>query len=379
MLTFSDTAWHAVSNLIVFLIGCWVAIVQVRTFAVRQKQAILFYLWHTGFSIFYFYYSLNGGSDSANYYIFSFSDSLDFAFGTIGIYYLTSFFSLGMGMSYGGTFLVYNLFGFIGMLAFAAALRQVAAACGKIAQRLSLLLILLPGLSFWSSAIGKDALTFMAAGLATWGALNNRRRYPALILAALAFLLARPHMAGILLVSVTLAVLFSQRIGLIKRVVLLALMIPTAFAGVGFGLEYAGLEDASSIADVNNYFELRQGYNLGGGSSVDIASMSVPMRLVTYLFRPFFFDAGGMLGLVISVENTLLAAVILYAITMRLGGRRSQLDLFPFIFFVVFSTVSWLVLANTTANLGIAIRQKWMFLPMMLVLAYSYVFRPRVT
>lgn len=379
MLTFSDTAWHVVSNLIVFLIGCWVAIVQVRTFAVRQKQAILFYLWHTGFSIFYFYYSLNGGSDSANYYIFSFSDSLDFALGTIGIYYLTSFFSLGMGMSYGGTFLVYNLFGFIGMLAFAAALRQVAAACGKIAQRLSLLLILLPGLSFWSSAIGKDALTFMAAGLATWGALNNRRRYPALILAALAFLLARPHMAGILLVSVTLALLFSQRIGLIKRVVLLALMIPTAFAGVGFGLEYAGLEDASSIADVNNYFELRQGYNLGGGSSVDIASMSVPMRLVTYLFRPFFFDAGGMLGLVISVENTLLAAVILYAITMRLGGRRSQLDLFPFIFFVVFSTVSWLVLANTTANLGIAIRQKWMFLPMMLVLAYSYVFRPRVT
>lgn len=379
MLTFSDTAWHVVSNLIVFLIGCWVSIVQVRTFAVRQKQAILFYLWHTGFSIFYFYYSLNGGSDSANYYIFSFSDSLDFALGTIGIYYLTSFFSLGMGMSYGGTFLVYNLFGFIGMLAFAAALRQVAAACGKIAQRLSLLLILLPGLSFWSSAIGKDALTFMAAGLATWGALNNRRRYPALILAALAFLLARPHMAGILLVSVTLALLFSQRIGLIKRVVLLALMIPTAFAGVGFGLEYAGLEDASSIADVNNYFELRQGYNLGGGSSVDIASMSVPMRLVTYLFRPFFFDAGGMLGLVISVENTLLAAVILYAITMRLGGRRSQLDLFPFIFFVVFSTVSWLVLANTTANLGIAIRQKWMFLPMMLVLAYSYVFRPRVT
>lgn len=352
------------------------SLAQKHVFAVSHRRAILFYLWHTAFCLFYFLYSLTNVADAQNYFRTSLIYDFGPEFGTRGIYFLTSWFSVGFSLSYGGTFLVYNIIGFIGMLAFASALQEVTRGASAFARRTSLLLVLLPGLSFWSAAIGKDALTFMGAGLATWGALNLSRRYPALVVATLAFLLARPHMAGILLASVALALLFASRVGLIKKALLLLVALPSAAVAVTFGAQFAGLGEATSAEDIVAYFEQRQGYNLEGGSSVDIAGMSVPMRLLTYLYRPFFFDAGGMMGLIVSFENVVLVLVTLSALGLWLLGRKSQLG-FPLIFFVVFSAAAFFVLSNTTANLGIAIRQKWMFLPMLLLLSVSILFRPK--
>jgi hypothetical protein len=263
------------------------------------------------------------------------------------------------------------------MLALASSLQQVTADCSRFARLISLAILLMPGLSFWSSAIGKDTLTFMAAGLATWGALDLSRRYPALFIATFVFLFARPHMAGILLVSIVFALLFASRVGLAKQTLLLTLALPAAVFGFNFGLEFAGITEVAGISDITEYFKVRQNLNLEGGSSVDITSMSVPMRMVTYLFRPFFFDAGGFQAFAVSVENLFLSILVLGATVFIFKGRRSRINSFAAVFFVTFIVLSWFVLANTTANLGIAIRQKWMFMPMLLVLASSYIFKIR--
>jgi hypothetical protein len=147
--------------------------------------------------------------------------------------------------------------------------------------------------------------------------------------------------------------------------------------GVGFGLQFAGLGYAEDISDVTAYFEFRQGHNLDGGSSVDIASMSVPIRMITYAFRPLFFHANGLLGLIVSFENLFQASLIFCATYLIMRGKKSQLSRFALLFFTSFTIISWFVLANTTANLGIATRQKWMFLPMLLVIAGSYFFKSR--
>lgn len=374
-LAFASNGWHVFSILFVFLAGLWLAIIQRRVFEISHKRAVFLYLWHTAFCLFYFYYAINNVADSNGYYRMSLGDQLSFSLGTQGINYLTSLFSVGFGLSYGGTFLIYNIFGYVGMLAFASALQQVASGTSRLSRYVLLAIILMPGLSFWSAAIGKDALTFMGAGLATWAALDLGRRYPALVVSALAFTLARPHMAGILLASLTFALLFSQRVGFIKKSFLILLALAAAVPGVVFVLQFVGLGDATSAIDIDEYFTVRQGHNLAGGSSVDIAAMSVPVRLLTYMFRPLFFDAGGLLGLVVSFENSLLFLLVVMAFALRLRGRRSQLDMFSFMFYLIFTCVALFVLANTTANLGIAIRQKWMFLPMLLVLACSYIFR----
>ncbi|MBQ08122.1 MAG: hypothetical protein CMN11_16565 [Roseobacter sp.] len=370
MLVFADNAWHVFAGLIVFSAGLTIALSQKNIFDVPVKRAIALYLWHSFFCTFYLWYSLSDVADSTSYYLNSFDYEAGFRFGTSGIYFIVSFLSQELNFSYGNTFLVFNIFGYIGLLAFASALQTVTASSRRDIRTLSVLFLYLPGLSFWSSAIGKDALTFMAAGLVTWAALDIGRRMPAIVLGAVLFLLPRPHMAGIFLISFCLALLVSSNLGILKKLALLAIAIPLCIVGAQFGLTYAGLGDASGFSDINDYFETRQGHNLDGGSSVDIAGMSVPMRLFTYMFRPLIFDANGILGLVVSIEN-LVFFMLFLAVLFRKNRTRSDLGRFAFMFYLIFAMASWFVLANTTANLGIAIRQKTMFLPMLVVLLFS--------
>jgi len=340
--------------------------IQKRLFRVPQKRALLLYFWHTFFCVFYFWYSLNNTSDSTLYYLISHSYDRGFKFGTSAIYYFVSFFTQGLNLSYGNVFLIFNIFGYIGLLALASALQSIVINSHHIVKKLSVLFLFLPGMSFWSSAIGKDAITFMAAGLTTWAAINLSRRWPAIAISALLFLVPRPHMAAILLLCFCIALLLSSRIGTFKKMMFLAIALPLSAVGVQFGLLYAGLDD---VSDVQTYVEDRQNHNLGGGSSVDIAGMSVPMRMFTYLFRPLFFDGLGALHVVVSIENLML--LILFLAT----SLKSKINCIPFtrfevIFYSAFTVVCWVVLANTTANLGIAIRQKTMFLPILISLLF---------
>ena len=368
LIVVAETAWDVFSAALVFLLGVIVALQQKPVFGISSKKALFLYAWHTGFCLFYLYYSLSAVTDAKTYFLISTAYRDAPQFGTEGIYYLTSIFSAGLGMSYIGAFLVYNVFGFVGMLAFASILSDMVDGQGKRVRRLALLILLLPGLSFWSSAIGKDSLTFMGAGLACWAAGNLGRRYPAMVLAVIAFLLPRPHMAGILLASMSVAAGLAYQGGFARKLLLNAIIIPAAIVGVLLGARYAGIWEATSISE---YIERRQEANLGHDTSIDISSMSVPMRAFTYMFRPFFFDAPGALGMIVSLENLLLLMVTLVCVWSALRNK-PRLSRFEWMFLLTFSGVSILVLSNTTANLGLALRQKWMFMPMYLVLLLAY-------
>ncbi len=211
----------------------------------------------------------------------------------------------------------------------------------------------------------------MAAGLAVWAALQLKRRYPAMLLALGVFFLVRPHIGGIAVVALALALVFTLRSGIAAKAALLAVAIPVAAAGIWLGLDYAGISDPAGMSDISDYIEERQGYNMEGGSSIDIASMSWPVRLFSYLFRPLPLEAPGFLGLVVGFENIVLLAICIFFLLTAFKAR-SRLPLFPRAFMLLFAIGTLVILANTTANLGIAIRQKWMFVPMLLCVAFSY-------
>lgn len=370
MLVFAASGWHVLAGTFIFLAGLFTAFVQKKVFHVPVVHAVALYLWHSSLCIFYFSYSLNNTADSTLYYIGSLDYSRGFEFGTDSIHYIVSFCTQVLGLSYGNVFLLFNIVGYLGLIPLASALQTVTKNGSGQIKRLSMLFLYLPGLSFWSAAIGKDAVTFMGSGLAVWAVLDLSRRAPAFVLSVLLFLAPRPHMAGMLLLAFLIALVVSPRLSNQKRIVLIAFAAPISILGVQFGLSYAGLGVTDSPGEIADYFESRQSHNLEGGSSVNIADMSIVVRMFTYLFRPLLFDANGLLGMVVSFENLLLLT-LLVSVFFRRGGNRSSLSNFERVFLVVFVSASWFVLANTTANLGIAIRQKLMFMPMLIVLAFA--------
>lgn len=82
------------------------------------------------------------------------------------------------------------------------------------------------------------------------------------------------------------------------------------------------------------------------------------------------FEVKSFLGLAAAIDNLILLGLFVFGGIPTLLGRRSVFGENR-IFMWAYSLSAWLILAMTTANLGIALRQRWMFAPMLIFLLIS--------
>lgn len=367
-----ENPWSIISAFLVFFAGVLFISNSSRYFNLKVKRGLGLYLWHTLFCFLYFLYSLSNPADSTAYYKKAVSGRFDFEFGTAAVDGLTSILVHGLGFGILSCFLVFNIFGSIGLLAFDGALKQATQNKSKFLKGLATLIVFLPSVSFWSSAIGKDAISFMAMGLALWAALQLNKRIKLMIIAIVVMLMVRPHMAGMIIIALSISIAFDKKTSVIKRFILSAVAIVGVAIMVPFALDYAGVSDPSSSEALIDYVEKRQSYNMEGGGGIDIANMSLPMQLFTYMFRPLIFEARSITALAAAIDNLILLYLFIvgfYALIKKKRQNFTENRKFMWVYVIL----AWIVLAMTTANLGIAIRQKWMFAPILIFLLISLV------
>src|SRR5690606_21931791 len=246
-------------------------------------------------------------------------------FGTGAVVNIATLFVTSLNLSFLGACLLFNIFGAIGLVAFDASLQAATADKSRMLRRFATLIVLLPSISFWSSALGKDSLAFMAAALALFASLDMGRRVVLLALAIFVMALVRPHIAGIMIIALTGSLVLQRRLPLGQRVFLGAAALAATAAMVPFALSYAGLGDADGAEDILNYVEHRQSLNTQGGSSVDIASMSLPLQLFSYLFRPMPYEAGSIFALAASMDNVILVFLAVAGLSQIIKHRRHKL------------------------------------------------------
>lgn len=357
---------------IIFLISLILVIKICEIFNYSYKNSLFLYFWHTLFCLIYLWFTLNNIADSRAYYSSAISnENLTFNFGTSFIKITTRFFT-NLGMSYLDLFLIHNFIGFIGLLAFAASVKQATFDKTKNIKLLGLIYILLPSVSFWSSSLGKDSIAFMAVGLALWSAINLKKRKIILIIAILSMFIVRPHIGVTLVIATILALIFDKNFNLYTRIALGTLTLISTAIILPIMLRYIGLGEVNDINDVEDYIDKRQSYNMEGGSSLDISSMSLPMQMFTYLFRPLPFEAHNLFSLLASLDNIILVFLFILGLIAYIKNNSPAIHSNR-IFLWSFSILSLIMLATTTANLGIAMRQKWMFLPCLIFLLLTII------
>lgn len=337
---------------------------------------IILFGWHTAFCAVYYAFYAFGEADSFYYFSVSQFGDTSIGVGTVFILWLTEILIQNLHFNYIDTFIIFNFIGFIGILLLDKIVKDLTKKSGS-EEKIFSLIPFLPGLSFWTAALGKDGIAVTASIFAIFASLEieNRKRF--LVIGIFLMFLVRPHIALIMTIAAGIGLFFGGKLSFQMRIILAAIGAIFLASTIGFVLSYGGLENIESLADIGSAVEKRQGYNLEGGGGVDIANMSVPEQLFTYFFRPLFFDAPGAAGFAASLEDVILLIFVLQSIRklfVELKRNRS--------FFVMYNTIYFLLggllLAVTTANLGIATRQKWMLLPSLLVLC-TYVLLPRVT
>jgi hypothetical protein len=373
---FAETAWHVLSAFGVFAIG--LLLVATRPFrVVSTKLSVALYLWHSIFCVYYAWFALNNTADARGYFIRSFNSEIPLELGTPAVDLITSFYTQGIGLSYLGTFLVYNVVGAIGLLALAAAFHEVLATKSSRTKLYAMVVLFLPGINFWSGAIGKDAPSLLGTGLLIWAALNLKRRWWAVLVGVLIYVIVRPHIASVILVALALAMLVSGKLSIIKKAMSIAVLAaPSAFA-IQLTLSSIGMGESGVFSDAAEFIDYRQSVNIDGGSSVDISGMILPQQMFFFAFMPIFIGPGGLMGLVASFENMLILFLV-SASALGMLRRKSSLPSTAKWFFLFFSLAMWIILSMTTVNLGLALRQKWMFMPFLLIFCLSYLPERRI-
>lgn len=331
-------------------------------------KVTLLFLWHTFFSLVYYLVSLSNVSDSTNYYKKSITNTVfEFYPGTPFVSYVASLVSQGLDASYLNTTLFFNLIGSIGLILFYLSVKEYL----KDFRWYWIFILFIPSMSFWSASLSKDSISFFAGCLFLYAVTSSRRTLLLVSIAFFAMFMVRPHIGALVLASYTVYFIIKSHVHIIFKFITIPIIISGLLLSIRFVEEYIGL-DESSAGGYSDYIDERESANTSGGSSLDISSMIYPMKVFTYIFRPLPFEAHNIMALVTSIENAIILFLFLYIII------KSKFNFRPFIegknlWLSTYVFLTCTVLALVTANLGIATRQKWMFMPVIIYLLI-YVF-----
>ena len=192
-------------------------------------------------------------------------------------------------------------------------------------------------------------------------------RIPLIVISVLLAMAIRPHVVLFLLLGFGFAYILGGKISVFQRVVFSTILLGVGLAILPSVLEFAKIEEASvesfdKFADAKSTVLSRA----SSGSAIDVANMPLPLKIVTFWFRPFFFDVRNLNGLIASVENLILVIVFIKAM------RSNPIQAFkaaPFVIkgLVFFLIVGTLAFSQSMGNVGIMIRMRNMFLPGMLI------------
>jgi len=353
-------------SLIVVAISLYLTIYMGRRLNLGPNLAILIFSVHTLYCVIYFYlYTQIGYADAVMYYNSSLVDEFNWMPGNNFTISLTKVLTNFLKLNMFNAFLIFNMFGIIGIQFLLRVLLDIWPKSGNISSYMPYFIILLPGQSFWSSALGKDGIAYLSISILLYGLHTHKYSY--LIVSILLMFLIRPHIALVMILSTLVVFVVSSFHKKPSKYILLLFSIFSLFFGLLAVLNFLGIS-SFSIVNILNFIESRESLEMPGGSSYAIENKIFIERVYNFMLAPLFFDAKNAVAIIFSLENLFILIFLIKYILFNLISMLKKIRT-PIIFYsMVYSTVSIVIMSITTTNIGIALRQKYMILPFLFVL-----------
>ena len=350
---------YSISIFIVFYLG--------KKFPYLNKKILLLnLLYHTFCSILWFYLAGQAETSDSYYYYYSTLNHIKdkgswlvlYGISTKLVRFMVYPLIKYLNLSYLNTFLTFNIFGYFGIVMFYVAMSENIYEIKKSMNLLNLL-IFIPGINYWTSIIGKDALIILGIGLLLYSLNNIHKRYPWLAISLVIIGNSRPYVFVMVLLALVISVFWSSvKIKIQYRFIIIIVLLLSMIPAYSLFLEQARMESID-LSSAEAFLDRRQ-TDWRGGSTVDITGYNPLMKVFTYLFRPLFFDANNIFMLFSSIENLLLLIVTMKIFNRKfitfIKNNKTILLRFNIIYFIIGA----ILLAMATPNLGTAVRQKHM-------------------
>jgi hypothetical protein len=317
---------------------------------------------------FFWQYSFSNPADSTLYY----NDPLnmynrDGVTGTVFVIKLVREMKDIFGGYYLEYFLLFQAFGIAGLALMIRSLDDILSDLDVKPDIKIIFPLFLPGWYFWTVSLSKDAPLFFALSLSIWSMIKIERRYLGFVVALAVMFPFRPHIAAFASIALLVTLIFDVRVRILAKIPMILLALSGAIWAATTVERTLGIGalDADSISE---FLASKQEIGLRSVQGTELYYLPLPLKIASLLFRPLFFDAKGLLGYIVSIENIL----VLY-IFMTIAFRwRDLFRLFlsvPYVrFCAIFATLLIVLLSLVTYNVGLGLRQKYMAMPAIVLL-----------
>jgi hypothetical protein len=247
------------------------------------------------------------------------------------------------------------------------------------AYRYSLLVLFLPSLLYWPSALGKEGFAILCLGLVSYGVARVMTgRIPiGVLLVALGLggaTLLRPHVALTAFCGISLAGLVGKSRrpsgkSSVMRIVLFAVLLVVGSTLAASTASFFGVPSLTQET-VNETLNNAEGRTSEAGSSFSPVSMSnpanAPLAIVTVLFRPFPIEASNVVSAASAFEGVFLM-VLLWKSRRRVRSVFRSMRRDPYIAYCMGVVLTFIYAFSAFSNFGILARQRCQVLPFFLV------------
>jgi hypothetical protein len=240
-----------------------------------------------------------------------------------------------------------------------------------------LLVVLMPSILFWSSAIGKDALEQLFIGISAYGFARMVRHldFSAILISVggiAGTAVVRPHMGGMLAISMLVPFVFSKTkggwIAVSIKILCLPLLVASTYMLVKQAQNFVGAENG----DIKGSIQVLEGRNINtrlGGSKFNQSESGTGRAIegVFLPFRPFPWEVHSLMSALAALEGLGLGFWVWRKRREFWALLRKWHE--PYIgFILVFALQFSIIFAAATSNFGILVRQRIMLLPILLML-----------
>jgi hypothetical protein len=330
-----------------------------------QRLFIFIGLMHLLMSFAYFQFSKNNPADAVGYYMqardailpwFSYFGQ-DIQFMVFLTYPLVQWF----GLSYFGATLVYSFVGLLGFVMIIEVLRSVS----QNKWNNWYYLLLLPNLHFWTVGVGKDSIVFFAMSFLLYNIYFKKTWYFYLLPMFLIGYI-RIHILVFSLGAFGVTQLFiNRKLKISTKIILISALFVVVILLMPMFADRLNISEEKSFEDTIEQFDSMEAM---GGSGVDMRGKNIVVKWISFMFRPLFVDAHSFLTLIASVEN--IFWIIMVFLIVKNRNHFLSVRLKTHFWFSIFMIIAVTIpSAFGLYNLGIAMRQKYMIFPF-LILAF---------
>jgi len=343
-----------------------------------KKLMNILYLYHLFFFLVYYLYTLSNRSDSKLYYERpQLIDSWFNAFGTSTTFidFLGWPFINIFGFNYEMMMVLFSWLGYLGFVYAYMFIRENIPISVKVFKNVDFLFLILflPNMHFWTVSLGKGAPIFMGLMLFAYAIKAPKSRIITLLLGSFIIYFIRPHVFLFVAVGTVLGFMTGkEKISFGKKLMIYVGMIGGLILVQDQILAVANLSGSDDIiSDFENFSEDRSKDLSSSGSGVSMASYPLPLKLFTFWFRPLFFDAPGILGLIVSAENLIYLLLFLKICRKSFLKFLKKSPVTVKMSLTVFLLTS-LAMTFVMSNLGIIMRQKSMVMYFLFFVIYYF-------